>query len=161
MNYLEFSDIMNNRNLQPTERTVLTLCNQVKTLYTLAERQAEDISRLLKIIEGNTDRIGRLENDLFAMFPQTDIIDTMCEDNEEARKEMLCRYVNANPDYEQDTYRYKPEQMLAEIRQTNPELARAYELEYRDQGAIWLTRRYREWKHANDKGATFKPTLDT
>ena len=154
MNWLEFSNMMNSRNIPPTERTILAL-------YTLAERQAEDISRLLKIVEGNADRIDRLENDLFAMFPQTDIIDTMCEDDEEARKEMLCRYVNTNPDYEQDSYRYKPERMLAEIRTADPELAKQYELEYHDRGAVWLTRRYREWKHENGKGATYSPCINT
>lgn len=61
-------------------------------------RLAEDVERLIDIIEQQEQRIGQLEDTIFTIAPELDVIEAIAR-NEEERQRLVSRYLNRREDF--------------------------------------------------------------
>ena len=146
MNYSEFKSLVDLRDKSPTERTLWKMSEQMIKLTEIIQRQQDAMLWMMKAINSNTERISQMGIDLNTMFPLLDEIECIADGDSELKAEMINRYINCNPDYEDDCQKYEPQMMIGNIAKSDPDYAQFLELEYADEGAIWLTKRYKEWE---------------
>ena len=53
------------------------------------------VGEMLEFIKGNSDRISALNQELYELFPEKEIIDTVYDDDEETRLKAVQMYANA------------------------------------------------------------------
>ena len=88
MSYKDFSDFMedvvDSARLNPTEKAIKEL--------------SKKIDFLIEMMLNNSDRISDINQTMFEMFPDAEVIQTMAEDPEE-RKKMFHDYLGLNDIY--------------------------------------------------------------
>lgn len=86
-------------------QVVNALSKQVSDLAKIVTDLSEQVSSninhtgmLIEIVKNTKDRVAMFSNELYELFPEIDIVESIAETDEE-RRDMMQRYANANPDY--------------------------------------------------------------
>ena len=95
MDYKNFSDFMegviDSARLSSEQKNMKELIKIVKSIH-------NNMDTLIKMAKNNDERISAINENLFEMFPEVEVIQTMTEDKEE-RAEMYSSYLNLNDEY--------------------------------------------------------------
>ncbi len=92
INFAEFKHEMDRMLMNPTERTIDDLLQIIKM-------QGKHIGTLIKMVKNTEDRVHDINKQIYEMFPDIEIIDTMA-DTEEEKAEMYKLYLNRNDDWD-------------------------------------------------------------
>ncbi len=71
---------------------------KIDELIQLLKESVENVHRLTDIAKLEHERVNDLYHSLYLMFPESDVIETIAEDDAEA-KEIYKRYIGTNENY--------------------------------------------------------------
>lgn len=93
VDFAEFKHEMDRMFMNPTEQTIDDLIQVIK-------KQNEHIEFLFEMAKNTEDRVCGIHEQIFEMFPDTEIIETMGCDNQDDRMKMYKNYLNLNEDWD-------------------------------------------------------------
>ena len=95
MEYEKFSDFMedvvDSARLNPTQKNMKDLIKIVKSMQ-------NNMDMMIKMLKNNDDRISEINQAMYEMFPDREVIETLTDDPEE-RKKMFHDYLGLNDQY--------------------------------------------------------------